>query len=244
MSEQHVFPDRLRHVLPRVPGTRQYGTSDKIRRHGKTLSEARNVKQNQGSVGASRVRLVCKTCNEGWLNDMEQECFPIVEQIIRGEKQLLTKDDQAKLTRVATSITMVGEWLSKTHVVATQEERERFRLTLEPPSNWYCFIGRNASDLTTPFQLTDGLRALEKDAEGPIHYAATTMAMGPVLLHVIALSRSYLFDPDGYAEILGLAATCPPSDWITFPFMPALDTAGVARVRSYARESFRIAFGT
>lgn len=239
MSEQHVFPDRLQRVVPRIGGNRQYGAQHLIRRRGKTIHENRDTKENQGSVGNSRVRRVCKPCNEGWLNDMEQDCFPVVEQLIGGQKHILSKDDQAKLSRLATSITMVGEWMPHSVPVATQEEREAFRQALEPPPNWYIFVGRNASDLVTPFRLCAGVRSAKEGIDGPVHFSSTTMAMGSLLLHVLMLCPEDFLDVDVYAEMLGLAAICPPTDWIAFPLMPALDTDGVLRVRSYARESYR-----
>lgn len=239
MSDQHVFPDRLKRVLPRHHGTRQYGAYDTVRRGGKTVREGEKVKQNQGSVGTSRVRKVCKPCNEGWLNTMEQDSFPVVEQLIRGEKASLRKDDQAKLSRIATSIAMVGEWLSMPHVTTTQEEREFFRDTLEPPMGWHVFLGRNDSDYVTPFRFGDGVRSVEKGVDGPKHFAVYTMAMGPVLLHILAADPDNIIHVDMYARNLGLAAICPPTDWIVFPFMPALGSAEIARIRTYALQSFR-----
>lgn len=239
MSEQHVFPDRLKHVLPRVHGTRQFGTYDHTRRRGKTVNEVRTVKENQGSIGTSRVRRVCKSCNAGWLNTMEQSCFPVVEKLIRGDKLSLLADDQKKLARIATSISIASEWISKHYISTTQQERSHFYQTQEPPPGWYVFVGRNASDLVTPFCLADGVRPVEKGIDGPKEMVTYTLAMGPVLLHVLALAPDDFLDVDMYASRLGLAAICPTTEWIAFAAMPQLDTVGVAGVRSYARESFR-----
>lgn len=170
---------------------------------------------------------------------MEQACFPVVEQIIRGEKLSLQKGDQAKLARIATSIAIVSEWISKHHVSTTEDERLHFSHTQEPPPGWYVFVGRNASDLVTPFCLADGIRSIEKGVDGPKHLATFTLAMGQVLLHVLALSPDDFLHVDMYADKLGLASIHPPTEWIAFAAMPPLDTVGVAGVRSYARESFR-----
>jgi hypothetical protein len=239
MSKQHVFPDRLKHVLPRVHGTRQYGAYDHIRKGGKTVSEVRQTKENEGSIATSRVRRVCKPCNEGWLNVMEQACFPVVEELIRNEKLSLQVDDQRKLARIATSIAFVCEWISRHYISTTQEERSHFYRTQEPPPGWYVFIGRNASDLITPFCLADGIRPVDNGVDGPRRIATYTLAMGPVLLHVVSLAPDDYFDVDMYADKLGLAAIYPPTEWIAFVAMPPLDTAGVTSVRSYARDSFR-----
>jgi hypothetical protein len=206
---------------------------------GKTIREDQKVKHNQGSIGASRIRKVCKHCNQGWLNTMEQDCFPVVEQLIRGEKLTLSRDDQVKLSRIATSIAMVGEWLSVPHVSVTQEERESFRQTLEPPQDWYVFLGRNTSDHNTPFHFTDGVRSMENGVDGPKHFAVYTMAMGAVMLHILAVETGNILRADIYARNLGLVTICPPTDWIVFPLLRGLDRADIARIRSYALLSFR-----
>jgi hypothetical protein len=239
MSEQHVFPDRLRHVLPREHGTRQYGAYDTVRRRGRTIKEDGKVKHNQGSIGATRIRKVCKPCNEGWLNTMEQECFPVVEQLLRGELTAITRADQNRLARIATSIAMVGEWVSKPHVACTQEEREHFRERLEPPPGWYVYLGRNISGKGNPAFYTDGCKSVENGIDGPKHYATYTMMMGSVLLHVFTFDPDEFFDVDLYATHLGLVSICPATDWIIFPAMPPLDATDIARVRAYARETWR-----
>jgi hypothetical protein len=239
MSDQHIFPDRLKRVLPRVHGIRQYGTVDHRRRGRKTVFEQRTKKENQGSIGTSRVRRVCRPCNEGWLNAMEQDCFPVVEQILKDETTSLTKDRQARLARLALSISMVGEWLSEVHVATTQRERDHFQKCRTPPPGWYVFVGRNASGLVSPFRHADGMRSVIKGGEGTRLFATHTMAMGPVLLHVICLPPDDFFDVDKYARLLGLAVIYPETEWIAFPLLPALDTGSIARVSSYARETFR-----
>jgi hypothetical protein len=114
---------------------------------------------------------------------------------------------------------------------ADGSQQDAFRL--------YLFFGKNGSDLTTPFRLSDGVRSVEKGVEGPTLFACYTMAMGPALLHVIALGPEDFFDVDMYASHLGLAAICPTTEWISIPLMPPIDTAGIARIRAYAREAHR-----
>jgi hypothetical protein len=240
MSKQHVFPDRLRHVLPRQHGKRQMGSGDNIRRRGRDVRSNQKVKESFGSIGSSRLRKVCKSCNNGWLNTMEQECFPAVERLIRRETSLLLPDEQIKLATIATSIAMTGEWLHQDHVATSHSEREAFRQALKPPPGWYIFIGRNGIDFDDPAFFSEGLKVSDKpNIEGIKHYTAFTMVMGPVLLHVMTLASHFIFDVDGYAQKLGLASIYPTTDWIQFEAMPLIDAAAIRRIRNYARMAFR-----
>jgi hypothetical protein len=239
MSEQHIFPDRLRRVLPRVHGTRQLGAWDHIRRGNKIRDRVETVKHNQGSIAASRIRRVCKTCNNGWLREMEQECFPLIERLIIEPNTVLQPPDQTKIARVATSMAMVGEWLYPEHITTSQEEREEFREKLAPPKGWFVFIGRTIFRDRVQF-LSDGCVIAEKvHADAPKQYLSFTMIVGPVVIHVLTLDPSTILDADMYAEHNALASICPPTDWINFGLMPALNAADITSVRAYAGMSLR-----
>lgn len=239
MSEQHIFPDRLRHVMPRVHGTRELGAYDLVRRGGRVREKRQNVRHKQGSIAASRIRRVCRDCNHGWLNRMEQDCFPLIERLVRSPEVILRPPEQAKIARIATSMAMVGEWLYPAHVTTPQEEREGFRESLSPPAGWYCFLGRTKFTDRVQF-LSDGcVVAREIHVKAPKQYLSFTMVVGPVLLHVLTLDESTVFDPDLYARQTLLAPICPPTDWINFGIMPTLNAAEITRVRAHAGMSFR-----
>ena len=242
MTRQHVFPDRLRHVLPKfVNPERAVGGRTKIVRNGKTIRSADSSKVRQGHPGQFKIRKVCGDCNSVWLKAMEEECIPLVERIAQGETPILRRPDQVKLVKVATSISMVGEWISDEFVSTTQAERAAFRATALPPPQWFAFVGRDATSIGAPKFMSDGCSnsgPYGRDAPKK-EFSSFTLGIGPLLLHVASFRDGVFVDPDHYAAKLGLAAIWPPTDWINFGLMPALNTADIARIRSYATESFR-----
>lgn len=240
MSQQHVFPDRLKRVLPRVHGTREYGSWDEVRRARKTVKSDERVKRSQGSMGTSRVRKVCKPCNEGWLNIMEQDSVPVLERLISGELTALQREDQERLARVATSIAMTGESLARNETVTDQGEREFFREKLHPPPNWFVFLGRAANASAEPALFKEAcIRSGDKRTPELKVFSAFTIVLGNVILHVITTAADTFLHPDSYAKVLGLASICPPTDWVNFALMPALHASEIAGVASYAKHSFR-----
>jgi hypothetical protein len=244
MSEQHIFPDRLKHLLPRRNDGRYQGSWERLSKGKKVISSDHYTKEKQGSMGNSRLRRVCKSCNNGWLNMMEQECVPIMEQLIRGELTKLHPPEQEKLARVAMSMAMVREQLERQLAITTQEERETFRRTLHPPPGWFVFLGKSGLAWDGPGFLSDGLaNANEKGVlTREKVFTSFTMAVGPVLLHVLTLMKGIYFDVGRYGSMFGLVAICPTTTWINFDRMPTIDADQVARMRSYAGASFKDMF--
>ena len=240
MSKQHIFPDRLRRVLPRTDTAHQLGGWSRYTKRGKLVRSEERRKNNQGSFANSRIRRVCKTCNNGWLKEMEEDCFPLVERLITGELEVLQRPEQRKIARVTTSIAMVGEWLHADFVYTTQAERENFKRTLEPPPHWYFFIGKNGTGEDNARFGSDGLTEV---GEAP-HFVSFTIIMGPVLLHVFVSGRGItFFDPILYARHLGLYPIYPPTDWINFRYAPAHSNTDVERVRAFAGWDHKRRFG-
>lgn len=240
MSKQHVFADRLKHVLGRPTGTRRFGVREQIHTRGRKVRNGEAFKSQPGSLSSSKVRRVCKTCNQGWLNTMEQECIPIIERLVEGNLSVISKPDQIKLAKAATSMAMVGEWMHDSHAHTPRHERTLFKETLHPPPGWFVFIGRNGQLFADAAFFSDGgIASAKPHLIGEKVYITFTMVIGPVLLHVLTIDPSVILDPDGYAEDLGLAPICPTTDWINFAIMPTLYAAEIARIRAYAREAFR-----
>lgn len=240
MSRQHVFPDRLKHVIPRTGGERLRGGWHHLMKNGKTVREHRHHKISQGSTGNHRIRKVCIACNTGWLAAMEMECVPLVEELIRGATPVLSKRQQADITKVATSIVMVGEWIQPEAVATTQEERAYFMRKLAPPPNWYVFLGRDGTEEDEPRFLSSGLAPLVKlGVDGPRLYTSFVITMGKLLLTVLATRDDIFFDVDGYGRILGLASLCPPSDWLNVEALPMLSASQIGNIRALTSATMR-----
>jgi len=191
-------------------------------------------------MGASRLRKVCKACNGGWLNVMEQDCVPVIERLIMGELSVLRQADQIKLARVATSIAMVGEYLNRELASTTQQEREEFRRTLRPPPGWFVFVGRSGLPLTEPTFFSEGLsRLTPRRVKAEKAFSSFTMTLGPVLFHILTVGDGTFLDAHDYARRLSLASICPANDWINFALMPALTGQRIGAIRAYAGMSFK-----
>lgn len=98
-----------------------------------------------GATHKKKVYVVCATCNNGWMNDLEKAARAYLEQMIKGE--LITLDQTAQRA--------VAEWISLKVLVLehdptggqpptpifSREDRLNFKDTHRPPSGfraWLC----------------------------------------------------------------------------------------------------------
>ncbi|MFF7198604.1 hypothetical protein ACFZAM_33465 [Streptomyces sp. NPDC008079] len=87
LTKEHVLPRWLKDafepsMLPRV----RYVT---ISQKGRRFREAPLLDQ--------QVRVVCATCNNGWMNNLEEGVRRLLPAVIRGEVRVLSLDDQRAL---------------------------------------------------------------------------------------------------------------------------------------------------
>jgi hypothetical protein len=242
MTRQHVFPDRLRHVLPRIASVRLNAQVHRTTTDGKTKSHQKR-RTSQGSTQTHRIRRVCANCNSGWMKNLEEAAFPTTERLIRGECWQLSADDRAHLVRLALNIALVGEHLEANCVTTSQQEREHFRNTQTPPHKWFVFMGRDGTNSANPRFLTDGLTLSgEIDVNAPKGYTSFTMTMGHLLLHVLSMGDDFGVDPFGYGHACGLATLwpeAPDKTSISVLALPVFGEEEITKMRRIAGESLR-----
>jgi hypothetical protein len=88
-----------------------------------------------GDPTQSKLKIVCESCNSGWLSRMQQRAKRHLIPLIRGEKTALGKEAQEAIAAWCAMATMTGDYLhhDATAVAITQGERDWFRDNLTPP---------------------------------------------------------------------------------------------------------------
>lgn len=239
MTRQHVFPDRLRRVLPRKIGVRLNAQAHRTTIDGKIRSNQK-LRTSQGSTQTHRIRKVCLACNTGWMRVIEEEAFPVAEQLIRGDLASMSATQADQMMRLALNIAFVGEYLEADCVTTRQFEREHFKLTLTPPSKWFVFLGRDGTNLENPRFLSDGLALSEEVGVGaPKGFASFTMTMGRLLLHVLSMGEAFGVDPIRYGNACGMACLWPNATNIDVAGLPIFGEKEIATMRRFAGLSVR-----
>src|SRR5919106_151931 len=88
LTAEHVWPAWIDQYIPTIPGevlgyNHKHGTSDG---RFEVLFEYQRLDQ--------RAKVVCLTCNNGWMNDLENRARPVLKEMISGSGVSLGVDEQ------------------------------------------------------------------------------------------------------------------------------------------------------
>lgn len=99
-----------------------------------------------GAVITRRFRVVCASCNNGWMSGIESRAKEILRLLIIGGEGVLDSEMQQQLAIWMTLKTIVGEQGRPLETVVTQGEREAFKNSGIVPISFRIWAGRCLSN--------------------------------------------------------------------------------------------------
>ena len=147
LSKEHIWSKWTYALVPNKP------TDTHDRGHFVTSGsdprtfEKRDVKSYQGNVNTIRLRVVCKTCNNGWMSRLDKAVKPILSPLILCEPIQLDERSQALLSTWIAMKGMVAEHARPEDAASVQEERSLLMDKLLAPPNWQIWIARQTGIL-------------------------------------------------------------------------------------------------
>ena len=196
ISKEHVFAEWLRDYFPRYSErTHKSAFISWMDESGPSAPVDRRSK-HQGHLGTKKLRVVCSTCNGGWMSNLEGCAKSALPPLMAGQRCNITEGGQKLLATWAAKTAMVAErLLPETDI--TQPERAWLMDHQCPPDNWYVWIsayqGRDWRELGI-LQSRVGLSEtpVSRPSEAPYYGQATTFVVGHVLFCVVSGSSPYL----------------------------------------------------
>lgn len=138
LSKEHLFADWLRDIFPRTASdTHTFGVID-------WTPGPRLTKENrQGHSGSTRARIVCRHCNNGWMNHIDDAAKWVATPIILGEQAAITPAMQRVMATWFAKIAIVGDSINRNGKKSAiiQSQREWFKDHKEPHPLWEVWIG-------------------------------------------------------------------------------------------------------
>jgi len=108
LTREHVLPDWLTEIgLDPEPSIHHAGPLNRLPRQWSAKSFKTTVK------------MVCATCNNGWLSQLEGAAKPVIAPLIRGEPRRLPVEDQA----------LIATWTCKTSLMSLLVSSDQARLS-------------------------------------------------------------------------------------------------------------------
>jgi len=125
-TAERIFPDWIGKVI----------TNTEIEVEVVTLTEDGYTScRNYPAKGAAgqRAKVVCGTCNGGWMSDLQGEAKPLLVPLVAGKPKGLTTVEQLLAAEWAIKTAMVGETVMRYVNAFSQEDRELVRREHRPP---------------------------------------------------------------------------------------------------------------
>jgi hypothetical protein len=236
LSHEHVFGDWLRHYFPRYENSKH--THGAITWPTDRSHEAPVVTKwpKQGHSGTKQVRVVCRTCNHGWMEEfLERATRPILEPMMLGRNLVLTLAMRTQLAIWATKVAMVSQYLPPRAVVTPQVDRTWLKDHLTPPDGWSIFAAAYDGTAWADLSLYQQRMTLDKapigDHDTPPYMAMTTVGLNRVILFVYSTSWNHGRRVFAAYDDIAMRRIWPVSDHdIAWPPLEVLSDADATKV--------------
>lgn len=190
-----------------------------------------------GGVFDIQVREVCRPCNQGWMNDREQEVRPFLEPMLKGEAITITVDQMAELARWCAQKFVVMEYAARGTALTPRPDREALRTGGQIPPYFRIYMGNHVSKSRSASIRHSHTLALS--ADGPVppldgmdrNIQTISLVVGKLFIHLNA-SRVDAFDFEGTYFVSRVWDECriwpDPNSSHSWPHRPLLDNAGLS----------------
>lgn len=135
ISKEHVFSEWM-HGLVVHPKENWH-----LNQRG--IPDRRPLLENRRRAGLTihRTVKVCKSCNESWMRDIEDEARSALTPLIVGNPTDLALDQQLTIAKWLTLKAIAAEYDDLKNIGVTQRDRDAFFNTRIPLPKWQIYIG-------------------------------------------------------------------------------------------------------
>lgn len=206
VTAEHVWPDWVRERLfPEVGSVRHvYAVDDEPRREWKA------------PPATLKARIVCGTCNHGWMGDLEAHVAPLLTPMARGKPVKVSTDDQLAIGRWALKTALVFQYVIASEDGVNPDFAHAFHDRLERafPAT-YVWIGSSDATRRDALFRNRNLWPAEVGIIGQAHGFVSALRLHGVVL--IAYMHTH---PERNVRITGgtLRSLLPPSGILSWPF--------------------------
>jgi hypothetical protein len=150
LSLEHVLPQWLRQDLAHADFSRtnmpflENFRSDARQRYGPDTMSLLNQRE---MLLQTRVRRVCRACNNGWMSDLEQQVIPLLQPLMADQTVVLNPAMLATLSTWACKTAMMLEYAFPKYQSSTAEEMSHVRAYGEPSPQAHVWLIRHGGEV-------------------------------------------------------------------------------------------------
>ena len=225
LSHEEIYAEWLQRELPRTGDMTKHSTRMWIG----SLQLSEKIRKITGPPLVRRLRVVCKTCNNGWMSRLQTKAKPILLPLVLGNWSEIGEAHQEILATWAVMTTMVFERADPGTDAHTFEDRKTFKENNTPPRGWTIWAGKiNSVEWSDQIDHW-GLSASMHDrtnfsvpAATQCNFQSTSIGIGSFVFHTISAPyflemNTYPTLVDQFASTHGLRVIWPPRGSIHGP---------------------------
>lgn len=136
LSREHIYADWLKDYIEKTESHTFHLTTFM------GGAPVRGKLYRPGDAHSQRLRVVCSSCNNGWMSRLQEKAKPLLVPLIKDEWPVLNKDTQATIASWIVMTTMVVEFANPETAAIPQKQRTHFMANQKTPPDWSIWIGR------------------------------------------------------------------------------------------------------
>jgi hypothetical protein len=139
LSKEHIWSDWLQSIIPMT--THRFESHFNIRDALGNLIPDQILKPKQGAIHTKKARCVCRKCNNEWMGHIVESAKPCAKKLVKGEKIVLSPDDQSRVASWLCLWAMAANRIAKTPHKFPASDLTHMYVHRTTPQHWRIHIG-------------------------------------------------------------------------------------------------------
>jgi hypothetical protein len=146
MTKQHIWPNWMNSTISKRANHNTQTTTD-LRgiyhsRGAYNFLGSPNVKVQNGDIGTTKLRLICASCNNTWMSDIENAVKPVVVHLMNQDDIVVDLEKQSRLVAWISLMSIVAEFTDVPTKGISFEQRKFFMDNRMPSNDWAIWVGK------------------------------------------------------------------------------------------------------
>ena len=197
LSKEHFWPNWLKDYIDVSHSDKH--TSEVYSGNVKSKAELEKKSKRPGNLITKKFRVVCTSCNNGWMSSLEEKAKPFILSAIENKKYTLNEDEILLFSKWVAMKVMVAESNHDGTQVTPITDLKEFNTSNTIPSYYRIYIGRHDTGTKSAYYRHSCTLALTMD--GPVcnmtglerNTQSVSFLIGPLFIFVYACR-----EPDTY----------------------------------------------
>ena len=190
MTKEHIWPRWFGKLLVKKSGASY--VADSFVGEGKGPVSRSSNTERQGDLTTMKFRVVCKSCNSGWMSDLEQKAKPIILSQF-GNPSPLSREEATILSKWVVMKVMVAEFAQPNTLLTPNADRKEMQASQAIPDYFSVYLATHATEEHVGYLRHSG--SFSKSASGPEppiprecdrNTQTVTFVIGLLVFHVVA----------------------------------------------------------